>query len=555
MKINIFSIKSRFIHHKWIAILLVSTIYFSCRKIDQFQSNSLETLVTETENRFFQEHSSSDATVLTLTNFIKQKNITSHFVLKTVERLGYPYWDKALFIKQDIQSSGVKSNNTSVINTDTPVSATSTLVYIPFVRDQENYVNAALVFLITPTDTLFQYVCDWQYKVKPHGPIYQKDITAESYALFFMMLNRRTLGHSTFKITDKRLFPKGGLGMKKLYLKEPVATQIKPSYYVGFCEESIICGSPNYSGCQPFCDWANCAGGDVCYRLSTCTMTWINPWNGGSGSGDGSGDSSGSGGGSSGGGGSNEPPDCSDPENKHQPDCEEGWEPVPTLPCPITKEDLKAAFPLADTLKCRMIADLMNTYGPNYGIDTKAEIQMFLAQCAHETGSFSILLKQEDLYYRTPERLVEIWDKIFSMTDTINFANPRDYLKNSMKLANKVYGGINGNTLPGDGYKFRGRGAIQLTGKENYMNFQTFYNLNFQPPIDVIANPDLMISNVTLAMLSAMHYFQTRVLAKLPPLTSTTDVRKVTRLINVKLVGLADRIVKTDNARNYIICH
>lgn len=232
MKINIFSIKSRFIHQTWIAILLVSTIYFSCRKIDQFQYNSVETLDTETVNRFFQEHSSSDATILTLTNFIKQKNIISHFVLKTVERIGFPYWDKALFIKQDIQSSSIKSNNTSVINSGTPVSATSTLVYIPFVRDQENHVNAALVFLITPTDTIFQYVCDWQYKVKPHGPISEKDITAESYAMFFMMLNRRTLGHSTFKITDKSLFPKSGPGMKKLYLKEPVTSQIKPSYYV-----------------------------------------------------------------------------------------------------------------------------------------------------------------------------------------------------------------------------------------------------------------------------------------------------------------------------------
>ena len=318
-------------------------------------------------------------------------------------------------------------------------------------------MNAALVFLITSTDTIFQYVCDWQYKTKKHGAASQNGFTAENHALFFMMLNRRTLGHQSFKIIDRSLFTKAGAApkSKKLSFNVRASNQKqKPLYYVGFCEAFIICGSPDWGGCQPDCDYENCAGGDDCYLENHCTVTWINPWSSGGSGGSGGDGGSGGGGGSSGGGGGNEPPDCSDPANKHAEGCEDGWEPIPVIPCPVTKEDIKAAFPLADTSKCRLIADLMNTYGQTFGIDTKEEIQVFLGQCAHETTNFKKMLKREDLYYTTPKQIVKTWPKRFKLLDTVGFANANNYIKDSFKLGEKVYSRRMGNTQPGYGFKF-----------------------------------------------------------------------------------------------------
>lgn len=123
-------------------------------------SISQEKLAVET--RFFKLCESADADIKAIVNFLSAENDKREFVKVTVDRIGYPRWDKALKSAKGRRTSirtvcDKKTNGSTVSkNYDT--------YYIPFVRDSQNYVNAALVIKVGPADTSFSYQCDWQYK-------------------------------------------------------------------------------------------------------------------------------------------------------------------------------------------------------------------------------------------------------------------------------------------------------------------------------------------------------------------------------------------------------
>lgn len=99
---------------------------------------------------------------------------------------------------------------------------------------------------------------------------------------------------------------------------------------------------------------------------------------------------------------------------------------------------------------------------PKYEINSKLRVAAFIAQCSHESGQFTVL--HENLNYRA-ETLVKVFPKYFP-----SLAVAIQYAKQPEKIANKVYGGRMGNgpEATGEGFKFCGRGLIQLTGKDNY---------------------------------------------------------------------------------------
>ncbi len=320
-----------------ILILSIFGTYLSCKKIDNHSSNSSEAYIAQVENRFLNEHSSSDPTILTLIDFVKRKNDKNHFISKTVERIGYPYWDKSLSIKKQSISGTIKknimgtSNNESVTDTAKSVD----IYYVPFVRDAQNYVNASMVIKASATDTSFYYLCDWQYQDKPHG-LTATNTNAEGYAVFFMMLDNRTLGHTDFNIKDPGLFPKSNSLKKKLsFIMNPVKNKsTNDVYYVRECLSYNICGTPDICRDRGGCDYE--LGCSVCYSGEFChgwfeysgSSSTGNSNNTGSGN---TGSNSGGGGGSTGNNNNNTPPDCSDPDLKHSGGCEEGWEPEETF--------------------------------------------------------------------------------------------------------------------------------------------------------------------------------------------------------------------------------
>jgi len=102
---------------------------------------------------------------------------------------------------------------------------------------------------------------------------------------------------------------------------------------------------------------------------------------------------------------------------------------------------------------------------PDYDINTPARVAAFLAQCGHESGGFTAI--KENLNYKA-ESLVRVWPRYFPNMDVAN-----QYAHNQEKIANRAYANRMGNgpEESGDGYRFCGRGLIQLTGRSNYQAF------------------------------------------------------------------------------------
>ena len=175
-----------------------------------------------------------------------------------------------------------------------------------------------------------------------------------------------------------------------------------------------------------------------------------------------------------------------------------------------------------------VIAQIPDT-AAKFGITTSLRLAHFLAQCGHESAGFKAV--QENLNY-SAKGLMDIFKKYFP-TQTL----AEQYQKNPQKIASKVYGGRMGNgpESTGEGFKFRGRGYIQLTGKQNYTNFAKFIGE------DTVGNPDLVATKYPLA--SAAFFFQSNGLWSICDKgADDKTVTLVTKRVNGGDIGLIDRI-------------
>ena len=163
-----------------------------------------------------------------------------------------------------------------------------------------------------------------------------------------------------------------------------------------------------------------------------------------------------------------------------------------------------------------------------FNITNNLRLAHFLAQCGHESGGFKAV--SENVNY-SAAGLKGIFGKYFPG----NLAE--SYARNPQKIASRVYGGRMGNgpEATGDGYKFRGRGFIQLTGKNNYTQFSKFIGE------DCVANPDLVATKYSLA--SAAFFFDSNKLwAICDKGADNATITAVTKRVNGGAIGLADRI-------------
>lgn len=164
-----------------------------------------------------------------------------------------------------------------------------------------------------------------------------------------------------------------------------------------------------------------------------------------------------------------------------------------------------------------------------FGIDTPLRLAHFLAQCGHESGGFKVV--NENLNY-SAKGLLGIFKKYFP-TQTL----AEQYQRKPEAIASKVYGGRMGNGPEStkEGFKFRGRGYIQLTGKDNYTAFGKAINE------DMTANPDKVATHYPL--LSAAWFFTKNGLHKIADQGATDAVvTQITKRVNGGTIGLADRI-------------
>ena len=175
-----------------------------------------------------------------------------------------------------------------------------------------------------------------------------------------------------------------------------------------------------------------------------------------------------------------------------------------------------------------VIAQLPDTI-TKFELNTPLRLAHFLAQAGHESGGFKAL--NENLNYGA-KGLVTTFKKYFPTEDLA-----KQYERKPEKIANRVYGGRmgNGEEITGEGYKFRGRGYIQLTGKDNYKAFDAVVTES------IIDNPDLVATKYPL--LSAAWFFYKNGLHKLADGGATDAVvTSITKRVNGGTIGLPDRI-------------
>ena len=190
----------------------------------------------------------------------------------------------------------------------------------------------------------------------------------------------------------------------------------------------------------------------------------------------------------------------------------------------VTLDLLQKIFPSTPAkVLTTFVGPLNDTLG-KYEINTVPRLAMFLAQCGHETGGFTRI--EENLMYGG-ERLLVVYPKYFKNVNTSL------YERNPEKIANHVYCNRMGNgpEESGDGYKFRGRGLIQTTGKYNYQLLATVWNMSLDEVVKFMGLP-------IGAVKSAAEFWRKQ---NLNAYADTKDVDGATKIINGGYKGLEER--------------
>ena len=169
---------------------------------------------------------------------------------------------------------------------------------------------------------------------------------------------------------------------------------------------------------------------------------------------------------------------------------------------------------------------------PDYEINTPARVAAFIAQCAHESGNFVFV--KENLNYRAAS-LMKTFGKYFPTQELA-----QQYEKRPEKIANRVYASRmgNGDEASGDGYRFCGRGLIQLTGRDNYTFFAGSLGIDVEEASEYL-------STFEGAAQSACWFWETNNLNRF---ADAGDIKGLTRAINGGYIGLEDRISHYEHA-------
>lgn len=169
-----------------------------------------------------------------------------------------------------------------------------------------------------------------------------------------------------------------------------------------------------------------------------------------------------------------------------------------------------------------------------YAIDTPRRLAAFIGQCSHESAGFTRL--EENLFYTTPERLLQVF-----RTRLRGLDDARTYLRNPKALANRVYAGVNGNgdEASGDGWRYRGRGLIGNTGRDNYGRVQQ------QTRLPVVASPDLLTQPLAATQAAAAYWVDNGLNAQ----ADAWGIDAITRAINGRaMAGAQDRRERCERA-------
>lgn len=196
----------------------------------------------------------------------------------------------------------------------------------------------------------------------------------------------------------------------------------------------------------------------------------------------------------------------------------------------ITREQLAQIIP--KNLYIDQWCDALNKILPDYSIDTPERVAAFLAQCGHESGGFTFL--KENLNYRA-ESLVRTWPRHFPTMDIAT-----QYARQPERIANRAYANRMGNSdeSSGDGWRYAGKGLIQLTGRNNYAAFANSIGM----PLEEVP---AYLETFDGAVQSACWFWDTN---RLNQFADSGDIDTMTRRINGGLHGIDDRKARYNQA-------
>lgn len=203
----------------------------------------------------------------------------------------------------------------------------------------------------------------------------------------------------------------------------------------------------------------------------------------------------------------------------------------------ITSEQLKQIMPHADDNNIIRYLDGINQAFTSFEINTPLRAAHFLAQIGHESGALRYV--SENLNY-SAKALSAIFSKYFPTDE-----EAQQYARQPENIANRVYANRmgNGNEASGEGWLYRGRGLIQLTGKENYQRFSEAIDQ------DLVREPALIASDPELAVAVAAWYWDSR---NLNEYADQDDIKQITRRVNGGYHGLEDREAYLQRARQVL---
>lgn len=184
--------------------------------------------------------------------------------------------------------------------------------------------------------------------------------------------------------------------------------------------------------------------------------------------------------------------------------------------------------------QARLFLEPLRAAFARFQIDTRPRIAAFIAQAAHESANFTRL--EELLYYRTPERLLTVWPRRFA-----GLGDAAHFIRNPRALANRVYANRlgNGDEASGDGWRYRGRGIFQLTGRANYLAAGVALGQDYKTHPELVALP-------TDAALTAGWYWAS---THLNELADSAQIDAITERINgPAMLGQVERRSNFDEA-------
>ncbi|KGT86319.1 endolysin [Erwinia typographi] len=203
----------------------------------------------------------------------------------------------------------------------------------------------------------------------------------------------------------------------------------------------------------------------------------------------------------------------------------------------MNKSQFANASGLNDVLATRWFSHIKQALHEFSITDTVAQA-MFIAQVGHESAGFSVAV--ESLNY-SAAGLLSVFGKYFTEVSAQIYGRTADHPADQKGIANIVYANRMGNTSPDDGWNYRGRGLIQLTGRYNYTDCGNALG------DDLVNNPDLLAEDKDAAR-SAAWYWHARGCDSV-----AADIKAVTRLINGGLNGLSDRQQRFDRAKAILV--